>query len=104
MCRLYDPRRPDACSEDRAEPPARKDVANFCEWFTPARGLRGEQRQEGGAQSALSALFGGDSARPDLDVDDDAHAAVKPGVEDPRTTPAGEQGSTARNKLDDLFD
>jgi hypothetical protein len=64
LCRHFAPRHPAQCMEDRAEPPTRKDVANFCEWFEPtsvadARALD----RNAAAKANLDALFGG-AARP----------------------------------------
>ena len=35
MCGFYDPRKPESCAEERADPPKDKQRANFCEYFQP---------------------------------------------------------------------
>jgi hypothetical protein len=35
MCGFYDPRKPESCAEERADPPKDKRRANFCEYFEP---------------------------------------------------------------------
>ena len=91
MCRFFAPDRPEQCTEDRAEPPTNKEVANVCEWFEPLGGLSGVARPEDRARAGLEALFGGgegDSEEPDA-ADGAADA------EDP--------AAAAKRRLDDLF-
>lgn len=35
QCRFYDPRKPESCAEERADPPKDKQRANFCDYFDP---------------------------------------------------------------------
>lgn len=35
MCKFYDPRKPESCTEERADPPKDKQRANFCDYFEP---------------------------------------------------------------------
>lgn len=59
MCRHFDPLAPRQCREDRAEPPANKEHANFCDWFEPREQAFSEQDEEAtAARDRLDALFG----------------------------------------------
>lgn len=63
LCRHFEPRRPTQCTEDRAEPPTRKDIANFCEWFEPTAVADGRVLDRNAAAKAkLDALFGASQA------------------------------------------
>ncbi len=59
MCRHFDPAAPRRCREDRAEPPADKEHANFCDWFEARTHAFGaETAQDPAARDRLEALFG----------------------------------------------
>lgn len=61
MCRHYDRHAAEQCREDRADVPANKETANFCEFFSPNPG-RGRAEPDSAAARAkaqLDALFGG---------------------------------------------
>jgi hypothetical protein len=62
LCRFYDPGISQQCSEDRAEPPANKEGANFCDWFAPRHGGSGDagEDRQAAARAKLDALFGDD--------------------------------------------
>jgi hypothetical protein len=70
QCVEFDLRAPAQCRELRAEPPADKTTANFCEWFRPAMGGAGGGSSTDAAAAArakLEALFGGAAPEdPDL--------------------------------------
>lgn len=63
-CRFYLPGSRGDCSESSAEPPAEKDRANFCGWFSlnpacrqAAAGPRGELDKARAAKTAFEDLF-----------------------------------------------
>jgi hypothetical protein len=63
-CRFYVPGARGDCSESSAEPPAEKDRANFCGWFSlnpvyraATAGRREERDQSRAAKSAFDELF-----------------------------------------------
>ena len=66
-CRHFEPGAPNDCREPSAEPPAEKDRANFCGWFSPAEDA-GSSRGVGAggadaadaARAAFNSLFGDD--------------------------------------------
>jgi hypothetical protein len=63
MCVHHAPRLASSCDEDRAEPPANKEVANFCDWFRPRAGGdtgggAARDAAEAAARTRLAALFG----------------------------------------------
>jgi hypothetical protein len=60
MCESYDPRVPEQCIEERAEPPADKVHANFCDYFSPhPQAYAGvDDEAERAARAKLEALFG----------------------------------------------
>lgn len=108
LCRHYAPRHPAQCTEDRAEPPTRKDVANFCEWFEPtsvadARALD----RNAAAKANLDALFAsGAAAAPSTDAPPaaDAGTAPTPATEAaPTTEQAMTKEEAARAELERLF-
>lgn len=86
MCRWYSPGRPVNCDHDRAEPPVEKEIANFCEFFSPTFGsfVASEAERKGAARSKFDALFG--------DGESEDQPAAEEGKDD------------LRSKLDDLFD
>ena len=123
MCTQFDARSKEQCREERAEPPTRKDIANFCEWFTPAAGRSAATTPARRAQAHLDALFDGG---PESDAGTGLGAAAEQG-DGADATPAPEpehpQGQEhpqdqehpeapdlplspeeeARRRLDDLF-
>jgi len=60
ICAHYDPHAPQACREERAEPPRLKDRANFCDWLQPRPQAHrtADAAAESLAQAQLDALFG----------------------------------------------
>lgn len=57
-CAFYDVHAADACREPNAEPVQRKDAANFCDFFAPAkRQPRSTQPAATDARLQLDALF-----------------------------------------------
>lgn len=61
MCRHYDPGVADQCREDRADVPANKETANFCEYFSPREGAGQSAGDDAAARARarLDDLFGG---------------------------------------------
>ncbi|RMH55461.1 MAG: hypothetical protein D6679_11445 [Candidatus Hydrogenedentota bacterium] len=64
-CRFHDPAAPSECLEPKAEVPADKEKANFCDFFVAAEipeqktnGSAPKQGRLGEARSALDKLFG----------------------------------------------
>jgi hypothetical protein len=60
MCRRYTTRFHSKCEDERADPPERKDNANFCEYFKPRSGAfdaHGKMDADA-ASNELNALFG----------------------------------------------
>lgn len=74
MCRFYKVGAPGSCDHDRAEPPARKESANFCNHFRYKLGAfeRRHTTSKDDAARQLDALFGdgpaGEPSDPDRDV------------------------------------
>ncbi|MBU6469206.1 MAG: hypothetical protein KGL00_06305 [Gammaproteobacteria bacterium] len=60
QCRFYDPRKPEGCTEERADPPKDKQRANFCDYFEPrASAFRPRDTSAiSKAQEELKRLFG----------------------------------------------
>lgn len=63
-CRFYLPGSWGDCSESSAEPPAEKDRANFCDWFSldpkyreATAGQRGDRDKVQAAKTAFEDLF-----------------------------------------------
>ena len=61
MCVQFDPKVPAQCREDDAEDVKEKELANFCEWFTPSdTAFNPEQKSEADqALASLEAMFSG---------------------------------------------
>jgi len=61
MCRWYNPDVTDQCEDERADPPTRRESANFCEYFKPRLDafVDKRSREAQAAKSRLDALFGG---------------------------------------------
>lgn len=61
MCVHYSVDAADQCREDRAEPPADKTTANFCDYFSPrlGSGAAASGDRQDAARARLDALFGG---------------------------------------------
>ncbi|HJP49776.1 MAG TPA: hypothetical protein QF611_01965 [Pseudomonadales bacterium] len=55
LCRLYAPGRPGDCEHERAEPPAIKESANFCDYFRPVHGAF--KTKDGHKQEAAASDF-----------------------------------------------
>ncbi len=66
LCRFYDPRVSDRCTEEAAEVAMNKERANFCDYFTPQTGAytAPDESKAHAAKDQLAALFG-DSAGAD---------------------------------------
>jgi hypothetical protein len=95
MCHHYRPEITGECDEDRADPPVKKEVANFCDWYEPrfAAYQSATESKRDDAKDKLDTLFGNTDGEDDSDDDDlDPRAATEP-------SPADE----ARSKLDTLF-
>ena len=93
------------CREERAEPPNRDDVANFCDWFALAGDRApGAASREDDSRAALDALFDAppagstsrDALAQDAGAPSDEGAAL--GDDD-----ADARARRARAGLDDLF-
>jgi hypothetical protein len=63
-CRFFLPGARGDCAESNAEPPAEKDRANFCDWFSldlkfraPTGGRQNERDSAASAKSAFDNLF-----------------------------------------------
>ena len=69
MCLHFDSAVPSQCREDDAEDVKEKELANFCEWFTPSETAfdPSEKSEADQAAEALEAMFSGlgDSAKSD---------------------------------------
>jgi hypothetical protein len=78
MCRFYDPRAVDACTEDDAAGVQNKKTPNFCDYFKPnpdaftGRELAQAER----ATHELAALFGDRRSTP-ATAEDEARAAAE---------------------------
>jgi hypothetical protein len=85
MCQQYRPGRPGDCDDDRADPPAEKATANFCEFFQPSASAytRKDGSPVAAARSKLSSLF-----------DDQPEGSVSEG---------GPKDRENHSKFDDLF-
>jgi len=61
MCRFHNPEVTGQCEDERADPPTRRESANFCEYFKPRFDAFVDKRSRGAqaAKSRLDALFGG---------------------------------------------
>ena len=61
MCVHFDPAAPAQCREDDAEDVKEKELAKFCEWFTPSeKAFDPERKSEADvAREALEAMFSG---------------------------------------------
>lgn len=90
MCTQFDARIKEQCREDRAEPPTRKDVANFCEWFTPAAGRSAAMTAAQRAQAHLDSLF---DAAPDSKAARDDAAVEGQDSRDAATDAASDSAS-----------
>lgn len=88
MCVHYTPNQSPYCDHDLTEPPATKDTANFCEYFSPTN--RFEQKDDLvliKTRETLGSLFGEEST----DSSHDDASARQTGAK------------TSDNPLDDLF-
>ena len=98
LCRHYQAQAAISCAEDRADPPANKENANFCDWFQaqPQAFSQPQGKRREHAKSQLDALFGGS--------DDDQ--PVSPGETDQEPAGSCDRSSStdnARARLDSLF-
>lgn len=109
LCQHYDATRPAQCTEDRAEPPNNKEVANFCDWFTPRHDAGDAARHNSTAAAArakLDALFSTSSppARAptsDSTCSSDSHEAPKDNMQP--LSPALSPAERAAAELERLF-
>lgn len=93
LCKHFDRNAVDGCREDRAEPPMRKEEANFCDYFEPTATPHGTNQSRSdlrGAASKLDALFGQDAEQAAAEPEADGTSDDTP-EDDPRA------------KLDALF-
>jgi hypothetical protein len=60
MCRLHNPHVTGQCEDERADPPTRRESANFCEYFKPRFDAFAPARSHDvdAARARLEALFG----------------------------------------------
>lgn len=100
MCLHYDAGVAGQCREDRTEPPAVKEAANFCDYFTPwlqgparAGAAREAAAREAAARAELEALFG-----------DAPEAGNGPAAEDAPQPSQRTAADRARARLDALFE
>ena len=95
-CRHFRPDITGECDEDRADPPVKKEVANFCDWYAPKSGAyqhsTGDRRDD--AKDKLDALF--DAASDDGQGEE----LTGPDVQERELSKEDE----TRAKLDSLFD
>tara|TARA_Y100001934_G_C11761897_1_gene499590 strand:- start:51 stop:338 length:288 start_codon:yes stop_codon:yes gene_type:complete len=94
MCRFYKVGAPGSCDHDRAEPPARKESANFCGHFRHKLGAyeRRQTTSKEDAERQLDALFG------DAGGGDTGNGTPVPGE------PADPDRAAMKSRLDALFD
>ena len=61
MCVHFDPAAPSQCREDDAEDVKEKELANFCEWYTPSETAFNPQEKSAADQAleALETMFSG---------------------------------------------
>lgn len=83
LCKHFDRNAVDGCREDRAEPPVRKEEANFCDYFEPTATPHGANSttkkaatKDGSAADKLEALFGGGDGGEEAPPADDARAKL----------------------------
>lgn len=97
-CRHFRPDITGECDEDRADPPVKKEVANFCDWYAPKASAyqhaTGDKRDN--AKDKLTALFESDTG----DVNDGGAEHSGPDLPERELTTEDD----ARAKLDSLFD
>ena len=95
-CRHFRPDITGECDEDRADPPVKKEVANFCDWYAPKTGAyqhsTGDRHED--AKDKLHALFDAESD------DGQGDEPIEPDAQEREPTKDDE----ARAKLDSLFD
>ena len=99
QCRNFDVKRPTQCMDERSDPPTRKDVANFCEWFEPTLVTSaGALDRNASAKARLDALFGSQPAS-DQQVSEGAGSAHTDDAPPPELTKA----EAAKAELERLF-
>lgn len=87
-CRFHDRYAENECREDAADPVAKKDRANLCEYWKPRSAAESDDDPAALAKAKLAAMFGGN-----------APAATTP-THAPSTTAAADE---AKRKLDERF-
>lgn len=72
-CRKYAPQYDAKCSDERADPPARKEAANFCSWYAPRpEAFDAEVHSaDHAARAAAAALFGDAGPQSEPEQDDE---------------------------------
>ncbi len=99
QCRNFDAKRPTQCLDERSDPPTRKDIANFCEWFEPTLVTSaGALDRNASAKARLDALFGGPAAAGQQADEGDGAADAAPA-----TPPALTKAEAAKAELERLF-
>lgn len=95
MCKSFDARYPNRCSDERADPPVHKDSANFCEFFKPRPNAfdTTQDRESKQAKAELQALFGAEGGAGDAPEEGEAEDKSRPKTEEER----------AREELEKLF-
>ena len=76
MCKKYTTDFHTHCTDDRSDPPERKDSANFCSWFSPRYGAfddRGKSQADA-ARGKLGSLFSEDQGEDASDAEPDEPA------------------------------
>lgn len=97
MCRFHNPDVTGQCEDERADPPTRRESANFCEYFKPQFDAFKSKRSESAdaARARLDALFG-----PKADEDS---AEESPEPSSIQSTPTSSKEDKARAALEALF-
>lgn len=92
-CRFHDRFAADECRETSADPVARKDRRNLCEYWKPLEQSAGEETPEDAAKAKLAALFG------------EAPAKQKPAAlgDDDDKSSGDSEVDAAKAKLEALF-
>ena len=110
MCRHFLDNATDPCADERADPPTRKESANFCDFFQPSgvsyRTGANERRVQ--AKSNLDALFDDGADRAFDDAPGERKTTAERSVSendslDRSPTKPLDENAAARRKLEDLF-
>ncbi len=92
MCRNYLANATISCAEERADPPANKENANFCDYFRPINAYRsGSKERQTSAKARLDSIF-------DSEANDGEETE-----RDDTPLEADDKEAEARRRLQDLF-